>query len=395
MRIIARERSFLIAVLLVSLVVGMLVWLDPGDCRKGDSQYYVNMAEGRVHDVVKPFTNRVLHPAMAAAVRRAASIGTESSFLVIGVLSLLTLVTAVSWLARTAIPQVHFLTALLLTPFLIGLSRQYCLPDMLHAAILGLVFLCLARDKLWPTLALLFFLYVTRESTILLSVTITAVGLYKRRWRLLLGTIIVTALGMGVVHHFSSLGQPNVHGTSDLAYMLLKIPYNFPKNVLGIVLWTNTLAAFDPIAFSDAPIMTMAVPDWLRCGAIRSVGVYAFDPLIPLSTLRILLTSFGVLPILVLADLAKYRKGVSSDVPVYVFVAIVYGLASFFLGTSLGASVGRLVGYGWPGLRVLSSWSNTMIAAVDSLCGSSYIIRSLAGFPSCWEGLVSNNPCWL
>jgi hypothetical protein len=132
--------------------------------------------------------------------------------------------------------------------------------------------------------------------------------------------------------------------------MLGKIPYNFLKNILGIVLWTNTLAANNPTAFPNTPLLTVTVPSWLPLGAIHNVGVYSFAPLYPFSTANTLLTTFGALPMLVLLVLARYRKSVFSDhdASPIMLAALIYGLLSFFVGTSIGASTERLVGFGWP-----------------------------------------------
>jgi len=36
------------------------------------------------------------------------------------------------------------------------------------------------------------------------------------------------------------------------------------------------------------------------------------------------------------------------EAPIWVVIGLLYGLASFLIGPMLGASVNRLIGYGWP-----------------------------------------------
>ena len=377
------NKAVLLWIFLVSVVVVIIAWLDSPYHFDVDSQHYIEIAEGRIYNVIKPFSNRILHPIVAGTIAKVAHFSTELSFLTIGILALVVLLTAVFLVTKASSSRPTVIIAFLLTPFLVGLFQQYYLPDMFHAAILGLFFLCLGRNKLWWTLALLFLLYITRESTILLSLTVALISVYKRWWRTLLGIIIVTCLGITVSTYASSLGQPNIHATSDLVYMLGKIPYNFLKNIFGIVLWTNTMAANSPTTFPNTPLLTVAVPSWLPFGAIHNVGFYTFAPLYPFSTVNTLLTTFGALPVLVLLDLARFRRNMfnSHNASPIIMAALMYGLLSFFVGTSIGASVSRLVGYGWPAFWIASP----LLLWQYHRCDNRFFLRFLSYHTTiCW-----------
>ena len=344
-------------VLFMSVVTGIIAWVGSTEDIYVDSPQYIEIAAGRIYNVNMPFSSRILHPIVAGALAKVAHINLASSFLTIGVLSLVVLLTAEFLVTKVAGLHPAVVVAFLLTPLLAGLLRQYFLPDLFYAALLGLFFLCLGQNnKLWWTLALLLLLYITRESTILLSLTVALISIYRRQWRMLVGVIIVTILGMAVSTYASSLGQPNIHAINNLLYILGKVPYNFSKNILGILLWTNTQAANNPIFYSNPPLLSITVPSWLPLGAIHSVGVYTFDPLYPVSLVSTLLTTFGVLPVLVLLDLVRYRRSVfniHNPSPI-MLASLTYGLLSFFVGTFTGASFGRLVGYGWPAFWIAS-----------------------------------------
>jgi hypothetical protein len=328
--------------LLVSVAVLVVTWLGSPYEFHSDSEYYIAIAEGRVHDVIRPFSNRILHPIVVDTMG-ILHLSTRRSFLVVGILSLAILVATVSYVARSALPY-PAIAALLATPFLLSLFRDYYLPDIFHAALLGLFFLCLFQNKLWLALALLFLLYITRETTILLGAALVFVSLHRRQWRVALGSTIISALGLSAISYAASLGQPNVHAINGLVYVMAKVPYNFLKNVVGLVLWTNTLAS----SFSREPLFVLRVPAWLPSGAIDSVGFYGFAPSYPLATATLLLATFGVLPSLVLADLASIRRRLFDESSLCISVALLYGLLAFVIGTSIGDSVGRLIGYGWP-----------------------------------------------
>lgn len=337
----------LLAIIVVTMGVLIAARLDSPFSFDVDSHNYVDLAEGRIRAVVKPFTNRVLHPWIAGTVARTFQLSTDLSFLIVGILALIILVTTVTLIARSFVP--HFLIpAILATPFLVDLFQDYYLPDLFHAALLGFFFLCLFHKKYWISLVVLFLLQMTRESTLLLAFIFILLTLSKGRWKISLGAITSTLLGIAVTNHLASLGQPNIHQMNDFLYLAAKVPYNFFKNTLGLIFWTDTFAINNPVKFPLEPLWQISLPEWVPSGAIHSVGFYAFDHSYPLITANLLLTTFGILPTLVLANLVRLRKQFFLESEIYLTTALLYGLLSFIIGPALGASVNRLIGYGWP-----------------------------------------------
>jgi len=135
------------------------------------------------------------------------------------------------------------------------------------------------------------------------------------------------------------LGKPNIYHLPDTAYLLLKIPYNFSRNVLGIMFWTNS----DPTR--GVPTVTWNLPAFLHLGRVKEAGIL-FNWWPPLETLVSLVTVFGFAP-LVFVYLWK-RRSFGKPMPESIHVAFLYGLICYILGTSLGASIFRLIGGGWP-----------------------------------------------
>lgn len=322
-----------------------------------DSEHYIELAEGRAENVIKPYSNRIFHPLMVQTLATIGNISTDQSFFVWAIVALIILTLAVSMIIRLVdLPNpLIIIIAVLLTPFLLNLFKDYYLPDLFHAALLGLFFLLIAcaqqvrqqcRWAIGASFLVLFLLVVTRESTILLTLSIVLISFYKSERKLAYAAIAATLVGIFAVSLAAHPGQTNIHAMNDLVYMGLKIPHNFLKNILGIQLWANTFAANQ--ATYCAPIMTMNLPNWLHLSSINSIGMCDFEPLLPLKTMTLLLVTFGIAPTLVIYDLVKNFKKILIDSPLWLLIALTYGLLAFFLGTSIGASVMRLIAYGWP-----------------------------------------------
>jgi len=89
----------------------------------------------------------------------------------------------------------------------------------------------------------------------------------------------------------------------------------------------------------------------LSIGSIDSVGFCPFNVAYPAWTLSMWLALFGLGPALLLACLRHLRNG--RQRPVWLQVALWSGLLGYVAGPLLGASVDRLVAYGWPAFLVV------------------------------------------
>lgn len=339
--------------LLASLVVLALIvstWQRNYEVQKGsDEYYYKEMAEGRQYNAVKPFSTRFLHTNMVRALRLVGNLSTEQSFFVASFLALITLTITIASIIKLTTPYPTVAVAILFTPFTLNLFKNPYLPDIYHASILSLFFLLILRHKIWAGIIALFFLQITRESTILLALVFAVVSLYRSQWKVAFATITASVLGMAVILFYGSLGQSNIHDLNDTLYMLLKVPSNFFKNILGFQIWTNTYATHT-YAFHGQhcpPILMVEVPSWLTIGSIHTIGICAFNPYIPIDTMVALLTIFGIAPIVVSLELLRNHKRLLIDSPLWLMVAIIYGVLSFFIGPLVGLPY-RLSGYAWP-----------------------------------------------
>jgi len=331
-----------------------------------DYDGYESIAQGRMSEVTKPFANRVLAASLVHAVTAATGLSTEQGFAVIGVLSLFGIAACVAAVLNSYTKHPAFVFALLLIPWLLGLFREYYLPDLPHAALAAVYFLLLYKGRYWESIPLLFLMQLTREATVLLAVVAVVVLIRDRRWRPALASAGAVAAAMALVAYAIRDAQPNLHHINSVLYLVLKVPFNISRNVFGVMLWTDSLGSKELPA-----VWTMDLPSWLVRGNIHRIEYCGFDPVPPMETLLSFLTLFGVVPVLLVRELwLRWKRMVGAGLlRPWVKIALAYGLVSFFAGPALGASVRRLVGYGWPAF---------LLAGVLLLAGSYCLDRRTA-----------------
>jgi hypothetical protein len=304
-----------------------------------DSEQYIELAEGRPENTIKPFSGRILYPTLVRTLK-ATGLSTDGCFVVAALLALIILPLTISLRVMKGAQHWFMLVPVLLTPFLMQMFKECYLPDLFHAALLGLFFLVFERAWL-AGLLLFLMLFLTRESTILLGASIIVLALYRSNGRLALKICLATVAGLAAVKYAGSFGRPNIHEMNDLVYMALKVPFNLIVNVTGIQLWANTIDYC-------TPQITFSVAGWLPLGSIKTIGVCEFNPMRPLTTVALMLTTFGVAPTLLSYHLTKSPRQFLKVKPFWLVVAVLYGILSFFLGVAIGSSVYRLIGSGWP-----------------------------------------------
>ena len=186
-----------------------------------DSVWYIQMAQGNHNEVTKPFTNRILHPAVVRILAASFSIDTYQSFWLTGAAALFTLVITVTIILHLSTPYPIIAIPLLFTPFLLNLYGNYYVQDIFHAALLGLFFLLFLSERYWVAFMVLFLLILTRESTVMLSACIILAGLYKPHRKFAIGAAVVTVSGILLVSYLGRMGRTNIHDLNNILYLLL------------------------------------------------------------------------------------------------------------------------------------------------------------------------------
>ena len=350
----------------------------PGAAYVPDAAQYRLLALGQHGAVPAPFSARILGPAMAGWLGRVTGRGVDTGFLLLGIVCLIALLSLIAGLLWSWRAPLVLSAAIFLMPFWVDLVHDYYLPDLLHAALLAAILLFLLSGHTSLAFLLLFPAYLARESTLLVAICLVFACWRRIPLRpALVGALAILSAGL-ISRHYNQAAAVNVHGMSGGAYILGKLVWSFFKNVLGLPLWSNTLP-------ECSPVWVKAIPPGSHFGAIRSVGLC--QPSLWGPT-RLLLAWFGIFGIGPAFAVALWRKLVSpageltlGRVMVLRF-CLVYGLVSILMTPLLGASVDRLVEYGWPFYFVLLPW----------LLSTSYDLRGLRS-----SGLVLLHllTCWL
>lgn len=330
-------RRWIAFVLLTSTLAIVAGWAMGGVFTRPDTKEYLSIARGQTRSVMQPFANRQLGPLVVRGASRLLHISIERAFIAEGVLSLLVLSGITGFLlVRVGVDALTLLGigGLAFWPILFN---GFVLPDVFHAALLSVFLLFLfQRHYFWAALMLLP-LYAARESTILVFACLLIAGWGRMRVRDYLAAVAALVAGMSLVKMLVAGSQANREHVNALVYLVGKVPWNFSKNVLGLPLWNNR---------ND----NTCSPLWqfhLHLGGIQSVGVCAYNSGYQISTLRLLLGMFGLLP-LVLILLWRRNPRLIWPENLALRFCVLYGGISFLLAPALGASVDRLIGFGWP-----------------------------------------------
>lgn len=371
-----------LAALALAGAVCAATWRDL-PCRSDDYGWYQRLAAGRGEEVVRPFATRVLHPLAVRGVRAAGSLDLDAAFRLVGIASVLVLCWAVGRRLRGPL----WLAPLLLwSPLLLQLFRDHYLPDLWHAALLALLVLA------WParpaaSLLLLAALMLTRESTLLLAPFLAVQAAADGRRRLAAGVAAATAAGLAAVWWLLPAGQANVHAIGQGLYLALKVPFNLARNLFGLELWANTLDYCQPRA-------VWPLPEWLRGGAVHTVGFCGFNALRPLALLVSWLTAFGLLPGLAWQAWRTRPRGRAGSLGAW----LMYGWAAFLIAPALGAATGRLVEYGWPAFWIaapLLAWPRLASAPARDLWRLAALHQAIAWLPELLRPLAPSEPARL
>jgi hypothetical protein len=304
-----------------------------------DNVTYYQMAQGETAQVKAPFSRRALYPLLVRGFAHVTGLSLRAVFILfaLGSLCLLTYLLARILLLFDLSPWIT--AVFILSPFPLACLENGYMPDLFHTMLITLFFLLLLREKWIAALVILAVAYMARENTLVLCLVFGVMAWLKNLRLIAIGSGCVIAYGTAFGAWALRQGQPNIHHLPDFLYLALKVPHQFLKNVLGFRIWSNTLP------FGD-PFLKITLPHALQIGEVRVLGFCYPEWDLPLVTLLSLLTLFGAGPLIIW--LTRRLELWNEPHPLAMRVAFVYGLIVFFLGTSVGDGVERLIGYGWP-----------------------------------------------
>jgi hypothetical protein len=302
-----------------------------------DSPFYLAIATGDNSKLMQPFASRQMGALIVKALMHMLHWSVERGFVVEGFASLVFMLVAVyQMVLRSKAPR-WMLLAIAVVPFWGTLLQYLVLPDLWFSALLAGFLLLIAREQMLAAALMMFPLMISRESTSLVLVCFLIACWSALRWRDRIVALASGAAGALVVGRLAARAQSNGEHLPQSVYLLAKVPWNFLHNILGIVPWSNVYPDF------------CAVPAWtvpLHAGPVRAVGVCGFSPHSWELIAQALLTSFGLLPVLV-AVLWVKRDRLARRSLLLKFT-LLYGSVSLALAPVLGIWMVHLIGYAWP-----------------------------------------------
>jgi hypothetical protein len=394
-----------------SLCFAILLGL-PGAIYAPDALRYRLLALGQRNGVPAPFSARILGPAIAGWLGRVSGLGVDTGFLLVGIVCLVALLSLIAGLLWSWRAPIGIFAAIFLMPFWVDIFHDYYLPDLLHATILAAILLCLLFGHTSLAMLLLFPAYLARESTVLVALCLVFAAWRRIPVRPVVIGVLAMLCGGLVSRYYGQSGPGSVHGLTGGSYILGKLVWNFFRNVIGVPLWSNTLP-------ECSPIWVAALPHGYHLGAVRLIGVcqpslwgparsvlswfgiFGIGPALALALWRRLVSPAALSgrlwrrpessgeqePPLSAAASTEQVHGFGGEPPfstgfVIVFrFCFVYGVISLALAPLLGASVDRLVDYGWPFYFVLLPW---FIVAPHTLRGRRSAWILLLHLLTCW-----------
>jgi hypothetical protein len=309
-----------------------------------DSSHYLKIAAGHTELVEQPFASRQLGPRVAARLGKLLG-DIHRGFLLQGFLSLAFAMGVTCWLAlKTAAPR-WMLLALLLVPSWAVLVQYLVLPDLWYAALLAGLLVLLEREWYVAAAVWMLPLMLSRESTSLTLVCFLVAAwpaMKGCRWLVAAVAVVAAVVGSVVVAKLAVGSRPNVEHLPQTVYMFAKLPWNFLRNVVGVMPW------------SDANPELCQVPTWsfpIHFGPVHALGVCGFSFMQQLLALEGTLTNFGLLPLLTVVvwwrtGVPRSRRGQGRSA--LLRFALLYGGVSFVLAPLLGAGFVHLMQYAWP-----------------------------------------------
>ncbi len=308
----------------------------------GDTEWYIAAAHGRLEELIQPYSTRFLHPFLVGLLNVLFPLTIEQSFLIMGVLSaFLFFVLNSVILKKTINLKPILLFPIFFSPYFLLIIREVFEPDAFYLFLTSLFLLFLFFEKEIAVLQVFFLLYLSRETTSLLGLILAIAAWFKGKKLFVIGVIVIFLTSVYLSGILNSIGKPNIHNLNTSLYLVAKLSFNFLTNVLGIKPWANTYANCEPI-------FKLSLLRLEQLGNINEIGFCGFNILAPVQTSIILLTLFGIAPLFLFYILIKKRKIIFKEISFWMIVALIYGIANYFIGIIAGTGIQRIVGYGWP-----------------------------------------------
>src|SRR3989344_5076939 len=191
--------SFIVAIAIVAAFFALNSPFVPAEGWTGhDSESYIKIAEGKISEVVRPFSGRILFPLVAGWLSEALFSDTTAAFLFLSSLSLLAFLALSGAILLGAFKWPVLIIPLFFLPYFSEILREFFPPDLFYAFLTALFFFLLYKGKEWPALIVLFLLFLTRESTLLLGALFVGVSWMRGKRRLAIVAAAVSLIAIAL-----------------------------------------------------------------------------------------------------------------------------------------------------------------------------------------------------
>jgi hypothetical protein len=292
-----------------------------------DANWYVALAMGK-RDVPKPWGTRILHPFLAGWIARTTGISLESAFFFLALVATFVVGLLLAQFAYKATGNPWW-SLLAVHPGLLQVVGSIYLNDLFLLAVVLIFYFALSI----PPIALLFaVLAVLTREVGLVAVVIAGAILLAQGKRLYGAGLIFTGLfaWFVLVPHIASTGT-NLHGASEIVYMVARSFAAFVKNFLGFQIWTDSLAqlwAKWEMGDCKTPLFSLTLP--VPIGNVHKVGLCPWQPEHILVFATVYLTGWGVLPGLIWTNRHQLRQ-LLAKLPVDIRAGSLFGLTMSIL----------------------------------------------------------------
>ncbi len=218
---------------------------------------------------MQPYSARQLAPLLVRGLVHLTGSSVEHAFLVLGVLAFAVFALVVLWLTiRPETPRwvAIAIAGMAFWPFSFN---NLAVPDLLFAALVGVLLFSLWRRWDWAAALMLLPLTLSREATALVLLCLIWAGWRRFRW--VYGALAVAALAVGgaIVRHLTSGGPGNPEGLFAGVVSAGQGAVEPAANVAGVDLYTNFTPCF------KQPLWTA----WNgSIGPLRELGVCRLEP---------------------------------------------------------------------------------------------------------------------
>jgi hypothetical protein len=302
-----------------------------------DSASYLRLATGDVAHVMQPWASRQLGVLVVRALAAMLHVTVRQAFLIEAAVALFVTLLVVDWLLLRADAPRWMLVAVAVLPSWAMLVQYLALPDLWYAAMIAVLLVTLEREWLWAACGMMLPLMLSRESTSLTLLCFLFAAWRRLRWGQRVCAVSAAALGAVAVSRLAAGAMSNVEHIPQALYLFAKVPWNFMRNVLGVLPWSNVNTDLCRVPVWQMP---------LHAGSVQAVGVCGVSMQQQVAAVTAAMMQFGLLPLLFLAVWLQRRM--RRDDSVLLRFSLVYGGACFLLAPVLGAGFAHLVGYAWP-----------------------------------------------